>query len=360
MPWAYPPVVEQEIRFTAATGSRVAWATSGSPTLPTLVVGGWWCSHLELDWQNASFRAFAEGLATRFRVVRYDRPGTGLSDRDVPPPPDLDKEIAVLDAVVRAATDDTSGRSGVLLLGVSSGSCVAVRYAATHPERVRRLALYGSYADGHRLAPEAARRSLTSVVAAHWGLGSRVLADLFLPGAGPDERDAFARFQRLSASAEAAAASLASVYAMDVRGDLPEVTTPTLVVHRRDDHTIPAALGREVAAGVPDATFVSLDGVDHLPWRGDAASVTRAVSAFLADGAALEPERPLPADLASLSEREVEVLRLVAAGLSDDEIAGRLFLSPHTVHRHVANIRTKLGLTSRAAAAAAAARGGLV
>jgi len=187
-----------------------------------------------------------------------------------------------------------------------------------------------------------------------------VLADLFLPGAGPDERDAFARFQRLSASAEAAAASLASVYAMNVRDDLPEVTAPTLVVHRRDDHTIPAALGREVAAGVPGATFVSLDGVDHLPWRGDAASVVRAVSEFLADGTALDPDRPLPADLASLSEREVEVLRLVAAGHSDDEIAGRLFLSPHTVHRHVANIRTKLGLTSRAAAAAAAARGGLV
>ena len=289
MPRAYPPVVEQEIRFTAATGSRVAWATSGSsPTLPTLVVGGWWCSHLELDWQDASFRAFAERLATRFRVVRYDRPGTGLSDRDVPPPPDLDEEIAVLDAVVRAATADTSGRSeaGVLLLGVSSGSCVAVRYAATHPERVRRLALYGSYADGHDLAPEAARRSLTSVVAAHWGLGSRVLADLFLPGAGPDERDAFARFQRLSASAEAAAASLASVYAMDVRGDLPEVTAPTLVVHRRDDHTIPAALGREVAARVPGATFVPLDGVDHLPWRGNAASVVRAVAEFLVDGEA--------------------------------------------------------------------------
>lgn len=359
---AYPPVVEQEIRFTVATGSRVAWATSGAPTLPTLVVGGWWCSHLELDGQNASFRAFAERLATRFRVVRYDRPGTGLSDRDVPPPPDLDEEIAVLDAVVRAATVDAPARSeaGVLLLGVSSGSCVAVRYAATHPERVRRLALYGSYADGHDLAPEAARRSLTSVVAAHWGVGSRVLADLFLPGAGPDERDAFARFQRLSANAEAAAASLASVYAMDVREDLRQVTAPTLVVHRRDDHTIPAALGREVAAGIPGATFVSLEGVDHLPWRGDAASVTRNVSEFLADGAAVQPDRPLSPELASLSEREVEVLRLVAAGHSDDEIAGRLVLSPHTVHRHVANIRSKLGLASRAAAAAAAARGGLI
>jgi DNA-binding CsgD family transcriptional regulator len=147
---------------------------------------------------------------------------------------------------------------------------------------------------------------------------------------------------------------------MDVRQDLREVTVPTLVVHRRDDHTIPATLGREVAAGVPGATFVPLEGVDHLPWRGDAASVVRAVSEFLADGAAVHPDRPLSADLASLSEREVEVLRLVAAGHSDDEIAGRLVLSPHTVHRHVANIRTKLGLTSRAAAAAAAARGGLV
>ena len=222
----------------------------------------------------------------------------------MPPPPDLDEEIAVLDAVVRAATADTSGRSeaGVLLLGVSSGSCVAVRYAATHPERVRRLVLYGSYADGHDLAPEAARRSLTSVVAAHWGLGSRVLADLFLPGAGPDERDAFARFQRLSASAEAAAASLASVYAMDVRGDLPEVTAPTLVVHRRDDHTIPAALGRDVAARVPGAAFVPLDGVDHLPWRGDAASVVRAVAGSWRDGSGARPG-PAPAGRPRLAVR---------------------------------------------------------
>ena len=71
--------------------------------------------------------------------------------------------------------------------------------------------------------------------------------------------------------------------------------------------------------------------------------MTRTVSEFLADGAAVQPDRPLSPELASLSEREVEVLRLVAAGHSDDEIAGRLVLSPHTVHRHVANIRTKLG-----------------
>jgi pimeloyl-ACP methyl ester carboxylesterase len=177
---------------------------------------------------------------------------------------------------------------------VSSGSCVAVRYAATHHERVRRLVLHGGYGDGRDLASEAARDSLTRLVASHWGLGSRVLADLFLPGAGPDERDGFARYQRLSASSQAAAASLASVYAMDVRADLPTLTAPTEVLHRRDDRTIPATLGRDVAARIPGATFVPLDGFDHLPWRGDGAAVVRAVSRFL-----VEPDQAASAPTAS-------------------------------------------------------------
>jgi pimeloyl-ACP methyl ester carboxylesterase/DNA-binding CsgD family transcriptional regulator len=350
-------VAEQEIRFVTALGRRVAWSAAG--TGPTLLVGGWWCSHLELDWEDPTFRWFADYLAARFRLVRYDRPGTGLSDRDGVPPATLDEELTVLDSVVRATGEDS-----VLLLGVSSGGCVAAKYAATHSERVRRLVLYGAYADGRDLAPEPARSSLVSVVASHWGLGSRVLADVFLPGADSAERDTFARFQRLSTSADNAAASLSSVYAMDVRGDLPRVVAPTLVLHRRADHTIAAPLGRDVAARIPGATFVLLEGVDHLPWRGDAASVVAVATRFLAEqepAAGPGADRgPLPPDLASLSDRELEVLRLVAAGLSDDDIADRLVLSPHTVHRHVANIRTKLGVASRTAAAAAAARAGLV
>ena len=352
-----PTVTPLEIRFTTAGGRRVAWSAVG--TGPTLVVGGWWCSHLELDMEDAAFRWFVERLGTRFRVVRYDRPGTGLSDRDGLPPATIDDEVEVLDAVVRA-----SGEGPVLIFGASSGGCVASRYAVTHPGRVRRLVLYGTYADGRMLAPEAARRSLESVVASHWGLGSRVLADVFLPGADAAEREAFVRFQRLSATAESAAASLAAVYRMDVREDLPRIAAPTQVLHRRDDHAIAASLGRDVAARVPGATFLLLDGVDHFPWRGDAGSLVDAVSRFLGEpGGSVEhgvERAALPADLASLSERELEVLRLVAAGLADEEIADSLVLSRHTVHRHVANIRTKLGLASRAAAAAAAARAGLV
>src|SRR6185369_3289709 len=113
------------------------------------------------------------------------------------------------------------------------------------------------------------------------------------------------------------------------------------VVHRRGDRAIPYRLGRELAAAVPHATFVPLAGSAHFPWFDDADGVVRALRSVLA----AEPEAPAapPAQAALLSHRELEVLALVARGLSDQEIAEQLVVSPHTVHRHVANIRRKLG-----------------
>jgi pimeloyl-ACP methyl ester carboxylesterase/DNA-binding CsgD family transcriptional regulator len=339
---------EQTIRFTLAGGRTVTWASVG--TGPRLVIGGWWMSHLELDWANPAFRAFVTGLAEHRTVVRYDRLGTGLSDRTALPDTSLDGEVEVLARVIEAAAPGP-----VALLGGSSGGPIAAAYAARHPERVEHLALYGTYAQGSRVAGPDVRQQLISLVSAHWGLGSRVLADLFLPGATAAERDEFARFERASASADVAARSLAAVYAFDVHAELPHVRAPTLVVHRRQDQAISADLGREVAAAIPGAEFVALDGHEHFPWRGDAAAVQRAV--LMSIGA--PPVGPV-VDLAALSDRELEVLRLVARGLADREIARRLSLSPHTIHRHLANIRTKLGLPSRAAAAAHASRAGLI
>jgi pimeloyl-ACP methyl ester carboxylesterase/DNA-binding CsgD family transcriptional regulator len=314
------------------------------------VIGGWWMSHLELDWANPAFRAFVSGLAEHRTVVRYDRPGTGLSDRTALPDTSLDGEVEVLARVVEAAA-----AGPVTLLGGSSGGPIATAFAARYPERVDHLVLYGTYADGARVAAPEVRMELISLVSAHWGLGSRVLADLFLPEATGAERDEFARFQRASASADVAARSLAAVYAFDVRADLPHVRAPTLVVHRRDDRAIGADLGREVAAAIPGAEFAALDGHDHFPWLGDAAAVQRTVLAAI--GA---PAVGPAVNLAALSDRERDVLRLVAGGLADREIARRLGLSPHTVHRHLANIHTKLGLPSRAAAAVYATRAGLI
>ena len=256
---------------------------------------------------------------------------------------------------------DAVGTDRVHLLGASSGCPVAATYAADHPDRVDRLVLYGGYARGADIASPAARESMVGLVETHWGLGSRVLADVFLPGANAREREAFARFQRRSASRDAAADALRSVYALDATDRLSAVTAPTLVLHRRGDRAIPFALGRDLAERIPRATFVELPGEEHFPWWGDTTSMTAAVDLFLEGRDPTAGVRaPLVTGAPMLSHREVEVLRLVAEGRTDAEIARALVLSAHTVHRHVANIRTRLDVPSRTAAAAWAVEHGLL
>jgi pimeloyl-ACP methyl ester carboxylesterase/DNA-binding CsgD family transcriptional regulator len=266
----------------------------------------------------------------------------------------VDGEVEVISALL-----DELGADRVGLLGGSSGGCAAIAFAARFPERVKCLLLYGSYADGPSITPPAVREAIVATVRSHWGIGSRLLSDIFLGEVSSHEQEAFARFQRLAASADTAAALLEQVYRNDVRDRLPLVKAPTVVVHRREDRAIPYRLGRKVAAEITRATLVPLAGSAHFPWAGDSRSVVRALRAVLT-------AEPLPGrqvaepPAALLSRREREVLKLVAHGLNDREIAEQLILSPHTVHRHVANIRHKLGRGSRTAAVAEAARQGLL
>ncbi len=337
----------QEIRFCSVGGRAVAYELVGSG--PPLVAPAWWVSHLELDWRDDSFRGFWEAVGAGHTLLRYDRPGVGMSDRDIDADTlTLDDEVAVLTAVL-----DELGLERVTLLGGSSGGCAAIACAARFPERVAELVLYGAYAHGPSIAPAAVREAIVDTVRAHWGLGARVLADIFLGEADGATRDRFARYQREATSAETAAALLELVYRNDVRADLPRIRCPTLVVHRRDDRAIPYALGRELAAGIAGAALSPVNGRAHFPWAGDVGSVVRALRAGGAQAAGPRVE-------SVLSAREHEVLALVARGLSDREIAEQLIVSPHTVHRHVANIRQKLGSGSRAAAVAEAARIGLL
>jgi DNA-binding CsgD family transcriptional regulator len=125
------------------------------------------------------------------------------------------------------------------------------------------------------------------------------------------------------------------------------------VLHRRDDRAVPFALGADVARRIKGSTFVELAGVDHFPWRGDGAAVADATLRGLGHRVAVKPE---PAGAGAITEREREILELVATGLTDAQIAARLMVSPHTVHRHIANARLKLGVRSRAAAAVALAQ----
>ncbi|MBB3603831.1 pimeloyl-ACP methyl ester carboxylesterase/DNA-binding CsgD family transcriptional regulator [Mycolicibacterium sp. BK556] len=342
-----------EIRFLPVGARRLAYEVRGDG--PPLVAPAWWVSHLELDWQNPDVRRFWEGVADNYTLIRYDRLGVGMSDRTVDEADlTLDTEVAILHALL-----DEIGLDRVSLIGGSSGSCTAVAFAATYPERVERVVLYGSYPVGDVLTAPGVGDAIVAAVRAHWGLGARMLSDIFLGSAETAAHERFSRLQRESATAETAAALLEMVYRLDIRAQLPLVAAPTTVVHRRDDRAVPYRLGREVAAAIPGASFIPLHGQSHFPWHGDVDSVVRACRQGLAPDqpptAAVDQSEPV-----LLSQREREILACVAHGLGDREIAEQLQLSPHTVHRHVANIRRKLGATSRTAAVAQAARLGLV
>jgi pimeloyl-ACP methyl ester carboxylesterase len=249
------------VRFTRdRDGRRVAYATNGQG--PVLVCPAWWVSHLERDWDQPDFRAFFEHLGEVATVVRYDRPGVGLSD-----PCDeertLEDEVALLDSVIEAADAPT-----LSLLGVSCGGPPAIAWTIANADRVDRLILFGSYARGSDVATLELQEAMCGLVRAHWGAGSRALADVFIPDSTAQERDAFSALQRDAASAEAAERFLRLTYAMDVSNLLSDVAVKTHVLHRRDDRAMPFGGGRALAAGISGAELIVLEGRNHPMWNG--------------------------------------------------------------------------------------------
>jgi DNA-binding CsgD family transcriptional regulator len=190
------------------------------------------------------------------------------------------------------------------------------------------------------------------MIRAHWGLGSDVLADIFLPEGSAESKAHFARLQREAASAQTAVGLLAQCYEMCVDDLLGQVVVPTLVLHRRDDRAIAYRLGHELAAQIPGARLVSLAGRSHFPFVGDAAAVVRAILEFLGE----PPAAPSPGlggqQPSTLTARQLQVAALVAEGLTNREIAERLGIEERSAEGHVERIRQRLGVTSRAQVAA--------
>lgn len=339
---------EPSIQYAWSGSDDVAWSETGHGH--PVLIGGWWMSHLERDWDYAPFRGFVSAMARHRRVIRMDPPGSGLS-RTRETPAALEPHVEAMRVVL-----DAAGVGEATLFAGSSGAPVAIAFAARHPERVSRLVFSGAYLAGSEIAPAPDRAALVELVRRSWGVSSRVMSDIFYPDATSEQRRAYVRHQRSTATADAAAAALEAVYSFDARELAADVSAPALVLHRRGDRAIRMSLGAAVAAALPDARLEVLDGAAHHPWHGDTTSLLEAALRFdgvpEAERAAVSAApRPTATD-SPITPREFEVLVLVARGLTDAQIAAELFLSVHTVHRHVANARAKLGAPSRAAAAA--------
>jgi pimeloyl-ACP methyl ester carboxylesterase len=344
--------VEQQVRFcTAPDGVRLAYAMRGSG--PPIVRVATWLTHLDFDGEGPVWRHWVDELAEGHALVRYDERGCGLSDREVG---DLsvDTWVADLEAVIEAA-----GIDRFALLGVSQGAAIAVVYAARHPERLTHLVLYGGYARGRKVRSAAARRgedALISAIRAGWTdpdpTFRHLFSMLFLPHGTAEQMAWYDDLQRRSTSAETAERLYDARGSIDVVELAPQVATKTLVAHARGDRVVPADEGRLLGALIPGARLVLLESANHI-LLADEPAWPRFVSelrAFL--GTAQTSARP---SMEALSPRELEVLGLVAAGLTNEEIAERLFLSIRTVERHLSNIYGKLQVSGKAARAAAAA-----
>ena len=353
--------MQQQIRFCKTTdGVRLAYATVGSG--PPLVKAANWLSHVEYDWRTPVWRPLFERLARKRRLVRYDERGCGLSDQDVDEF-SLDAWVRDLEAVV-----DAAGLDRFPLLGISQGGPIAIAYAVRHPERVSHLVLHGSYPSGF------AKRGLTpaqldefrvmiDMIRIGWGREHaafrHVFTSMFLPDGTPEQLRWFDDLQRESTSPENAARLMTAFGQLDVRDVAPLVTAPTLVLHSRGDMRMPFEEGRKLAALIPNARLVPLESRNHILLEGEPAfdHFVTEVEAFLAADEATAS--PAPGPFPELTDRETEVLGLVARGLGNGHIAERLRISDKTVRNHVTNIFWKLGATTRAEAIVRARDAGL-
>jgi pimeloyl-ACP methyl ester carboxylesterase/DNA-binding CsgD family transcriptional regulator len=313
----------------------VAYSVLGAG--PVLLCDSGWITDLRGQLGLYSFGDFLAGLAERFTVIRYDRPGCGLSDRE-----GVDLSLAGQVSAAMAVADAVGVRR-FNVFGASQGGQVAATIAARYPDRVDGLVVYGTCVNGRDLAPAEVRASVVALVRANWGLGLRVLAKVFVADPTGEEVEQFNRFQRVSASGAVAARLLEVYYDTDVGPMLPRIRARTAVLHRVSDTGTPFGLGREVAALIPGATLIPLSGSSHLYYHGDWPEVLAAVIEFLAAGQAAS---------SPLTRRELQVAVLIAQGLTNHAIASRLSVAPRTAESHVENIRRKLAVRSRAQIAA--------
>ena len=321
-------------------GGRVAYAVTGDG--PPLLMDVGRAHDLEGFWRHPAYRQLVRRLARGFTVVRWDRPGFGLSDRGTAALSPA-AELALVERLVAL-----TGAGEVAVLAAGDAAPGMVRFAATHPRVVSRLALFGTAAEGRHLALSLPDAALEALASARAPAIHRAVAAAAAAGCEPGVASWLAAALEASADAGVIAELIARTRQLDVRAAARRVQAPTLVLHREADTMVQPRWGRALAACIPGARFVTVPGCAHLVYAGDTRPVLEALLPFLAGAGAQEPVR----ERTPLSMREREVAHMVTLGLTNAEIGRRLAIRRRTVDAHLEHIRAKLGVRSRSRIAA--------
>ena len=270
--WSVPP----QIRYARSGSVNIAYQIAGAGTVDLLMIPGW-VTHLALDWHEPRWVGWFERMTAFARIIRFDKRGTGMSDRPLGIPT-ADERMADALAVM-----DAAGVARAHVLGWSEGGQLGVMVAATYPERVQSLTLYGTQArftrgDDYPFGEEESE-DYFGELERDWG--SEVLAREFVPDADPAAVRRLAAYYQAGASPSAAVALSRANAAMDVRGLLASIRVPTLVLNRQHDPVAPGETGKYLAERIPRSRFIQLPGSAHAPWLGDAERFCTEVEHFV-------------------------------------------------------------------------------
>jgi DNA-binding CsgD family transcriptional regulator/pimeloyl-ACP methyl ester carboxylesterase len=323
-------------------------------------------SHVQAEWANAEEREWLERLIESFTVIRYDGRGSGMSDRDAIDF-SIEAQLRDLGAVVGAV-----GFDRLTLFAEFFAGPVAITYAVRNPKADLRLVLWHSFASPSDYIKSAQGDALLALMERDWDLFTQTFAHARRGWGSGEAAQQFAELLRKSTTEEAMKKAMAqwrsSEY--DVAELLPGVTAPALIMQRRsylpasgviEGETAMVNMARKLASGIPNARLTLVEGDTGSPASGDVDGVAAAIEEFVGvqvqSARTAAPQRAEKTD--NLTARERDVLRLVALGESNKEIAGSLGLSVHTVERHLSNIYGKIEVRGRAEATAWALRNGV-
>jgi class 3 adenylate cyclase/pimeloyl-ACP methyl ester carboxylesterase len=256
-------------------GVKIAYSKLGAGQ--PLVFTPPWVTSLDFLFEDSFSKQFVENLARKLMVVIYDKHGCGQSDKNRKIFT-LDTELLDLEAVV-----DHLGLREFNLFGSSMSGPLSIVFTVRHPNRVSRLILYGTYANGDKLAPKKVQRAIISLLEASWGLGSKTIADIFYPDAKAEEVQSTARYMRLSSTSDIAIRLLELCYSVDVTEILSSIKKPTLILHREGDKSISIGHGRQLASEIPKSSFKILGGNVHPVWGGKSNEIIEEILEFLGE-----------------------------------------------------------------------------
>jgi class 3 adenylate cyclase/pimeloyl-ACP methyl ester carboxylesterase len=266
---------------------NIAFQTMGNGPVDIILIPGF-ISHVEFTHEMIGYTSFLRRLSAFARVVTFDKRGQGLSDRAAGVAP-LEQRMDDVRAIM-----DEIGSQSAILFGFSEGCPMSVLFAATYPERVSHIILFGGFARFADYAGDIEERIRQRVK--HWGAGAGISAIMPSLAANPEAVAVFAKFERLSASPGAVRAVMQMNALIDVRSILPSVRVPTLVLHRQNDALVPVEQGRELAVRIPGAKIIEYPGDGHAFWYGDVEAMLGDIEEFVTgarEGSSHELERVL-------------------------------------------------------------------